>query len=98
MKRLSFLLLFLSFLTSVAAGEVAATIELRVKNESPGALSYTLPVNHIVFWGAVQEDTLTSGTYNITLRETQTGFVHIRVMERVIRLFVQPGDHLRVSI
>lgn len=98
MKRFSFLLLFLSFLTSVSAGEVAATIELKVKNESQGALSYTLPVNHIVFWGAVQEDTLSGGTYNITLRETQTGFVHIRVMERVIRLFVQPGDHLRVSI
>ncbi|WP_152270783.1 TlpA family protein disulfide reductase [Agriterribacter humi] len=98
MKRFFFLFLFLSLLTPVVAEEVAATIELRVKNEKEGALAFTLPVNHIVFWGAVREDTLTNGNYNITLKETQTGFVHIRIMQRVIRLFVQPGDHLRVSI
>ena len=98
MKRFFFLFLFLVLLTPVLAEEVVATIVLQVKNEKEGALAFTLPVHHVVFWGAVQEDTLTNGNYHITLKETQTGFVHIRIMERVIRLFVQAGDHLRVSI
>ncbi|HTN06553.1 TlpA disulfide reductase family protein [Agriterribacter sp.] len=98
MKRFFFLFLFLCVLAPVVAREVAATIALEVKNGRKTVIAFTLPVNHTVFWGAVKEDTLHNGNYNITLTQTQTGFVDIRVMDFSIRLFVQPGDDLRLYI
>ncbi|HRN56666.1 MAG TPA: TlpA disulfide reductase family protein [Agriterribacter sp.] len=98
MKRSFFLFLLLCVTAPVVASEVAATIALEVKNGKKTVISFTLPVNHTVFWGAVKEDTLHNGNYNITLTETQTGFVDIRLMDLSIRLFVQPGDDLRLYI
>lgn len=98
MKRLFFLFLLLCELTSGFAGDVAATISLEVKNGRKAVVSYMLPVNHTVFWGAVKEDTLRNGMFNIALTETQTGFVDLRVKEFNIRLFVQRGDNLRLFI
>lgn len=98
MKRFFFLFLLLCELTPGLAGDVAATIALEVKNGRETVVSYMLPVDHTVFWGAVKEDTLRNGAYHIALKETQTGFVDIRVRQFNIRLFVQPGDDLRLYI
>ena len=98
MKRFLFLFLFLYLSPPANAVETAATISLEVKNGKKAVIAFTLPVNHTVFWGAVKEDTLRSGNYNIALTEAQTGFVDIRVMHFSIRLFVQRGDDLRLYI
>lgn len=98
MKRFFFLFVLLGGLVPVMAGDIATTISLEVKNGKKERISYLLPVNHTVFWGAVKEDSLRGGVYHFSLEKTQTGFVDIRVLDFTIRLFVQEGDHLKLFI
>ncbi|HEX5023664.1 MAG TPA: hypothetical protein VFV68_00265, partial [Agriterribacter sp.] len=98
MKRFFLLLLILPILMPVLAQEQAATIELDVKGEKKAPVSFTVPVNHTVFWGSVKEDSLRNGKYKIVLNASQTGFVQVLILDYTVRLFVQQGDHLRVTI
>lgn len=98
MTRFVSLLLILWISAPVFAVEVAATISLEVKDGKKNAIAFTVPVNHTVFWGAIREDTLRNGNYQLQLSDTQTGFVDIRVLDLIVRLFVQRGDNLKLVI
>lgn len=77
----------------------AAVIELNVKNVEEGIITVTLPVQHTVFWGASKIDTLKAGKkHMISLSETQTGYVNIDVFNRPVRLFIQKGNRVSVTI
>ncbi len=81
------------------AQKPATSIELKVKDVEEGIVTITLPVNHTVFWGASRVDTLKKNKpHVIGLSDSQTGFVSIDVFGRIIRLFVQKNNHIRVSV
>lgn len=99
MLRFAFVVIFFVGITVVAPAQTVASIELKVQNLEEGIFTVTVPVNHTVFWGASRIDTLKAKkAHVISLNESQTGFVQMEVLGRIIRLFVQKGDHLKVNI
>lgn len=98
MKKL-YVIFFLLAALPTFAQRAAAIVELSVKNVDEGIITVTLPVQHTVFWGASRIDTLKAGKkLTISLSESQTGYVNIDVFNRPIRLFVQNGNRISVSI
>ena len=99
MKLYVLIFLLAGSVPAAFAQKAVATIELKVKNVDEGLITVTLPVHHTVFWGASRVDTLRSGKpHIISLDNTQTGYVHLDVFNRAIRLFVQSGNKLSVTI
>ncbi|MBN8787155.1 MAG: TlpA family protein disulfide reductase [Terrimonas sp.] len=99
MKRSGLLLVLWCLVLTVVAQKPQATIELKVAGLEEGLVNILLPVNHTVFWGAMRTDTLRGKKpFVIALHENQTGFVNISVFNREIKLFVQKGNALRVTI
>lgn len=99
MKLYVLFFLLTGFTSAAFAQKAAAVIELKVKNVDEGIITVTLPVQHTVFWGASRIDTLRAGkTHLISLNESQTGFVNIDVFNRPVRLFVQSGNRIRITI
>ncbi len=98
MKKL-FVLFYLLAITAPAFAQRAAVVELSVKNVEEGIITVTPPVEHTVFWGASRIDTLKEGKKHvISLDESQTGYVNIDVFNRPVRLFVQKGNRVSVTI
>lgn len=99
MKRFFFAMLVTCCSLPAWAQKAATSIELKVKDVEEGIVTVTLPVNHTVFWGASRVDTLQKNKpHVIGLSDSQTGFVSIDVFGRIIRLFVQKNNHIRVSV
>lgn len=99
LKRLCLLFVFLYSLLTVNAQKPLATIEVKVVGLDEGLINILTPVKHTIFWGALRTDTIRGKKpYIISLNETQTGFVNIDVLNREIKLFVQKGDAIRVTI
>ncbi|MCC6287194.1 MAG: TlpA family protein disulfide reductase [Chitinophagaceae bacterium] len=99
MKRLGLLFVLLYVVLTVVAQKPQATIELKVAGLEEGLVNVLLPVNHTIFWGAMRIDTIRGKKpLVIALNENQTGFVSIDVFNREIKLFIQKGDALRITI
>ena len=99
LKKCCLIFTLLCSLLTVNAQKPQATIELKVAGLDEGLINILVPVKHIVFWGALRTDTIRGKKpYIISLNENQTGFVHIDVFNREIKLFVQKGDAIRVII
>lgn len=100
MKRLAFVIVvFVFFQHSVNAQKAAATIEVKVMGIEEGIINILLPVQHTIFWGASRVDTIRKNKVHIiSLNESQTGFVNINVFNREVKLFVQKGNTIRVTI
>lgn len=91
--------IFLSSFTDVFAQKPQATIELKIVGLDEGIVNVLVPVNHNIFWGAMKVDTIRGKKpLIISLNESQTGFVNIDAFNREIKLFVQKGDNIRVTI
>lgn len=101
MKKFSLFYLTFLMLTFTAYTQVrpAATVEVALKGVDEALADILLPVQHSVFWGASQVDTIKGKKpLKIYLNEDQTGFVNIIVVEREIKLFVQKGNTIRITI
>lgn len=99
LKRLCLLFILLCSLLTVNAQKPQATIEVKVIGLDEGLINILVPVKHAIFWGALRTDTIRGKRpYIISLNENQTGFVNIDVLNRDIKLFVQKGDAIRVTI
>lgn len=99
MKRFALLVLLIFFQQTIQAQKAAATIELKVAGIEEGIINVLLPVQHTVFWGAAKVDTIRKNKVHIIpLNETQTGFVNINIFNREVKLFVQKGNTVRVTI
>lgn len=101
MKKISlfFLTLISVAFTAGAQKRPAATVELMLKGVDEALVNVLLPVQHSVFWGASRVDTIKGKKpLKIFIDDDQTGFVDILVVEREIKLFVQKGNTIRVTI
>ncbi|MBX2920556.1 MAG: TlpA family protein disulfide reductase [Chitinophagaceae bacterium] len=82
-----------------SAQKPVASIELKVKDIDEGIITVTLPVNHTVFWADSRTDTIKKNKLHVIgLSEKQTGYVSIDVLGRPVRLFVQKGNTIQVTI
>ncbi|MBS1751748.1 MAG: TlpA family protein disulfide reductase [Bacteroidetes bacterium] len=96
---LSLLLLFTTAYSAIAQIKPVATIEVVLKGVDEALADILLPVQYSVFWGASRVDTIKGKKpLKISLNEGQTGFVDITVVEREIKLFVQKGNNIRITI
>ncbi|MFT3702421.1 MAG: TlpA disulfide reductase family protein [Agriterribacter sp.] len=99
MKKFYLFLFVLMMIRQANAQKASATVELKVVGVDEGIISVLLPVQHAVFWGAARVDTIRKNKVHvIALNENQTGFVNINVFNREIKLFVQKGNKIRVTI
>lgn len=99
LKRSCLLLVLFCSLLTANAQKPKTTIELKVVGLDEGLVNILLPVNHNVFWGAVKTDTIRGKKpFIISLNDNQTGFVNIDVFNRDVKLFVQKGDAIRITI